>query len=255
MPYADYLPTIAPPWLGPEAGDDYWTQVGVVFDSVRTRAITAGKARFPSFAPTDALDAIGADRKLPRGAGETNADYAARLRAAWETWGGDDTPLTGVGGGAGTHLAMLRALALLGLPVGVDGVTIVQQNGWFSQLVDDLVVISPLMDCINRTDLSGAVNPRPGWTFEGRDNFYSEFGLLFPVDVPALTVGSQLALSLFDTVNKWRPAKALFIGTWVIEGITLGWPTGRTLGTDPVLGGNVIRYLPPAGGNRIGYYP
>jgi hypothetical protein len=256
LPFKDYLPAIAPPWLARGNGELFFQQVGTVFDSVRDRAVDATRARFPGFGAGASLDEIGRDRQLPRGDAEADEDYAARLLDAWAIWGGDNTPLTGEGGGAGAHLSLLRALALLGLPDGTDGMTIVQQNGRTAQLVSDALSLDVAENCINRQNLTGSITVRPGWTFEGRDTFYSEFGLVFPVDVPTLTAGSQLAASLNATVRKWKPSKALFVGTWVIEsGLTLGWPTGRTLGGDPDLGGNVIRYIPPPEGNRIGYTP
>lgn len=255
--YVDYMPSVAPPWLRRNVGDKYWQAVGQMLDAEAQRFRDATLASFPDDAPADALDAIGRDRGLPRAAGEGDAAYRVRLRQAWEAWGGDDTPITGKGGGAGTHLGMLNALRALGLPIGASGMTIVQQNGRYSQLdgAGNLVVGS-LMNCVHRLDLTGAINVQPGWTFEGRDTFYSEFGLVFPADVPTLTANSVLAAGVHQAVRKWRPSKALFVGTWIIvAGRTLGWPTGRTLGTEPNLGGNTIRYIEPPGGNEIGYAP
>lgn len=257
MPFAEWFPRTGIPWLAGPVGSAYWTKVGALFDQVRDRLVLALLARFPTYAPTDALNEIGRDRKLPRHTGESDAAYATRLRAAWTIWGQDNTPLTGIGGGGGSHLAMLNALAGLGLPTGATGMTIVQQNGRDSQLVSGALSLGTLMSCVNRQNLLGAVPGNlPGWTFEGRDTFWSEFGILFPVDVAGLTSGSLLHQQINVEVMKWKPAKGVFVGTWVIQtGRTLGWPTGRTLGTDPNLGGNVIRYLPPPGGNRIGYSP
>jgi hypothetical protein len=253
--YEDHLPTIVPPWLAGPTGRAFFGAVGALMDQVRKRLIDAVKARLPSTAASDALAEIGRDRGLPQGAGESMQAFALRLIDAWTIWGGDDTPLIGEGGGAGSHLGMLRAIKLLGLPTESTGATIVQQNGRYAQLSPgDTLVLDHLSNCINRVDLTGVVNSRPGWTFEGRDNFYSEFAIIFPANVPALTVGSPLATALNDAVKRWKPGKMVFVGTFVIEsGITLGWPPGRTLGTDPNLGGNVIRYLPPAGGNPIHY--
>jgi hypothetical protein len=260
VPFSDYLPKLAgqaAPWLAQTVGYPYWQKIGLLFDSVRDRIVQGVKVRWAGFAPTDALDEIGRDRQLPRSSGEGDVAYAVRLVKAWTTWGGDNTPLTGTGGGAGSHLALLNALALLGLPTGTTGATIVQQNGRYAQLVAGVLTYGTLMNCINRQDLTGAVPGNlKGWTFEGRDQFYSEFGIVFPADVAALTVGSVLASQVNAVARKWKPGKAIYVGCWVIAtGRTLGWPTGRTLGTDPNLGGNVIRYIPPPEGNRIGYSP
>lgn len=255
MPFADYLPRLAPPWLSGPLGELYWQKVGAVFDQVRDRLVSAIKARFPQYAADDALTQIGLDRILPRTGSETSAAYALRLINAWTAWGGDNTPLTGAGGGAGSHLAMLNNLALLGLPTGTTGMTIVQQNGRYSQLVSSALTYGTLMACVNRANPLGTVPGNlAGWTFEGRDTFYSEFGLVFPVDVPSLTAGSSLASQMNAIVKKWKPGKGVYVGCWILQsGKTLGWPTGRTCGTDPNLGTNVIRYIPPAGGNLIGY--
>jgi hypothetical protein len=105
---------------------------------------------------------------------------------------------------------------------------------------------------VNRMDLTGVRNARPGWTFEGRDNFYSEFGLVFPefADVDRAAMNAAVEL--------WKPSKALYIGAWMIEdGACLGWPpTGRTLGTEPNLGLANVDFFPPARGDdkRIGYF-
>jgi hypothetical protein len=239
------LPTLAPPPLAAPWGKAYFAEVGGLMDSVRSRMIAAVKARLPGHATGDALDAIGRDRQLIRADAESDAAYSARLLAAWDTWAQ-----------AGSHVGLLKAIALLGLPVGATGATIVQQNGIYSQLVGGGLVRGALQTCVNFKDLTGAVTARPGWMFEGRDTFWSEFGLLFPADVPGLTVGSTLAGRLNDVVRKWRPAR-IYVGAWVlVSGRTLGWPLGsRTLATEPALGGNVVRYLPPPGGNQIGYTP
>lgn len=256
MPFEDYLPKTMPPWLRGPVGKAFHAAVGKQMDTVADRYRQALFVSFPRYAAAVgddyALELSGVDRQLPRGPGEAAADYADRLRGAWEAWGGDDTPGTGVGGGAASHLGMLNAIATAGMPTGPTGATIVQQNGRWAQLDNDgLLVLGDLMDCVNRMDLTGAVNPRPGWTFEGRPNFYSEFGIVFPetavIDATALNMA----------VKQWRPSKALYIGAWVIQtgSLTLGWPTGRTLGTDPVLGGNVVTFIPgPTGDHvRIGY--
>jgi hypothetical protein len=100
-------------------------------------------------------------------------------------------------------------------------------------------------------DLTGAINVRPGWGFDGRDNFYSVFGIVFPA--PDVFEASLLNAA----VEQWRPSKALYIGAWMIDtGTLLGWPpTGRTLGTEPVLGGNDITFIPGSSRDdlRIGY--
>jgi hypothetical protein len=256
MPFEDYLPKTMPPWLRNTWGRRYHTAVGKQMDTVADRYRQALFVSLPDYAAsigdTAALDLGGIDRQLPRGPGESNEDYAPRLVDAWDAWAGDDTPITGVGGGAASHLGMLNAIAVAGMPTGPNGATIVQQNGRWAQLDDDgLLVLGDLMDCVNRIDLTGAVNARPGWTFDGRPNFYSIFGIVFPE--PAVIDAATLSRAVYS----WRPSKALYAGAWVIEaGTVLGWPTGRTLGTG-TLGDSTLLYIPPDGGDDtiIGYSP
>jgi hypothetical protein len=181
-------------------------------------------------APDDALDQIGIDRKLRRGPSETSANYAARLQNAWDAWTF-----------AGSHYGVLRALQI----AGYEDMLVVQQNGRYASLTGtagDLSDLSfgTLMTCATRGTL-------PGWTFDWHDEFYSQFAVLFTADHANLsTPGGQAILS--EIVRDWKPAKAFYVGAFVITaGRTLGWPTGRTLGTDPDLGGNTICFISPLG--------
>jgi broad specificity phosphatase PhoE len=257
MPFEEYLPKTLPPWLRGPWGTKFHASVGKRMDVIVERYRQAGFTRLPLLAAAngddEALAEIGHDRQLPRGPGESAEAYGDRLWRAWEAWAGDNTPGTGVGGGAGSHLGMLNAIAAAGMPTGPTGATIVQQNGRWAQLdVGGNLVLGTLMDCVNRMDLTDTVNPRPGWTFEGRPNFYSAFGIVFPEPATIDTA------ALNGAVAKWKPSKALYIGAWVIGAAsqTLGWPTGRTLGTEPNLGGNTVTFYPGATRDdlRIGYY-
>jgi hypothetical protein len=249
MPYEEDLPKRLPPPWRDERGVAFGRAVGRRLDSVVQSFREAVFARLPVLAPADALKYHGKERQIDRGPTETDEAYALRLQTAWDAWAGDDTPFTGAGGGAASHLGMLRALQGIGIPMGPSGAIIVQQNGRYVHLDGaGNLVVGTLMFCVNRQNLAGAIESRPGWTFEARDNFYSEFGIVFPIP----TVFDPAALNA--VVTKWRPSKALFIGTWVIEsGRVLGWPTGRTLGTEPNLGGNVVTFYPGPGAQRIGY--
>lgn len=252
--YETYLPSIQPPPLKGPWAKKFFGAVGKQMDTVAQRYRDATFARLAAYATGEQLDLIGQERKLPRGPAESDGDCSARLIAAWDTWAGDNVPLTGKGGGAGSHLGMLLAIKAAGILTGSTGATIVQQNGRYSQLDGSgNLVLGTLMDCVNRVDLQGTPNARPGWMFEARDNFYSEFGIVFPVDTPVPPAVLNAA------VEQWRPSKALYIGAWIIQaGRLLGWPAGaRTLGTEPNLGGNTIVYIPPPRGDNvlIGYAP
>lgn len=176
--------------------------------------------------PSDALNQIGSDRLLPRGTGESDAAYSARLAAAWAAWEF-----------AGSHYGVLRALQL----AGYANMVIVQDNGRYSHLTGsagDLtdLAFGTLMTCVNR-------GGKPGWTFDTRIDFYSRFAIVFTADASNLSSASGQAI-LVDIVSNWKPAKVQFVAAYVIlTGRLLGWPVGRTLGTDPNLGGNSVRVI------------
>jgi hypothetical protein len=255
MSYEEYLTGIFPPPLRDVWGTAYGASIGRQMDAIVERYKEATHAKLPQFAPSAGLDLIGEERRLPRGPGEADEAHAARLLDAWDIWGGDNTPLTGVGGGAASHLGMLRALEAAGIPVGPDGATIVQQNGRYAQLdAGGNLFLGTLLDAVHRTDKTGALNPRPGWTFDGRDNFYSIFGLVFSVGF-AVNAGV-----LNGVVERWRPSKALYCGAWILTGgALLGWPAdpSRTLVTEPALGSSSMTFVPPSWGDDkvIGYSP
>jgi hypothetical protein len=184
----------------------------------------------------DALAVIGADRGLPRGSGETSANYAARLLVAWEQWKY-----------GGAHYGLLRALAIAGFADFV----VVQQNGRYSKLtgssgtIADLTLGS-LMNCVTRSN-------HPGWTFDWRDDFWTVFGVVFTADHANLQPNGDGSVSpgqalLTAMCVQWRQSKDNYDGAAVIlAGRLLGWPTGRLLGTEPNLGGNSVRIIPGDG--------
>lgn len=59
---------------------------------------------------------------------------------------------------------------------------------------------------------------------------------------------SQSTRNLINLMcDRWKPAKAKFMGTWVlVDGWMLGWPLGTTIGDpDLVLGDGLVAYLGP----------
>ena len=69
---------LLPAWLTTGDGEKVWFSLGVVMDRFLERAWQGHKARFPSFAPADALTALGRDRKIVRGINESADSFAIR---------------------------------------------------------------------------------------------------------------------------------------------------------------------------------
>lgn len=229
-------------WLRGPQGLALSTSLGTELDLQQSLLLQGLLARFPTsgnvdangvfgLAPSDALDQIGGDRLLPRGPAESDATYAARLLGAWDIWTY-----------AGSHYGVLRALKT----AGYAAMLIVQDKGRYGVLVGSAGTVADLslgtlMTCANRP------GDAPGWTFDNRIDFYSRFAIVFTADATNLQTASGQK-TLVNIVDAWKPAKAQFVGAGVIlAGVTLGWPTGRTLGTESVLGGNSIRTIPGDG--------
>lgn len=239
MTYADWLPKQLPPWFQGPNGARFWRTIGSMFDGASSDLKEASKASFPDEGPADALQHVADDQQMLVRDGEAEADLRERLREAWTTW-----PL------AGTPKGILLELKAQGLPMGSFGATILQHNGRYAQLDgSDNLVLGDCQLCENRQDLTGALQtPRlRGFTLDNRDQFYAKFLLLFPANVVALTVGSNLAGRLNAVVRKWRPGKSIFVGTVVLTAGTLwGWPTTQNWGAGGLnWGATTLRFIPP----------
>jgi len=266
MSFGDWLPKQAPPPLAGPNGSVFFQREGEMFDEQRDRLLQGVLARFPTQGsvdangvygtpPSDALDAMGQDRGLPRGPAEVIAGgdsagtiaakdlaYATRLQAAWTTWDY-----------AGAHYGILRALEIAGF-VSPHGI-IVQDNGRWSQITGSAGNIADwtfgaLQTCINRGGI-------PGWTFDNQTDFYARFALIY-TSMPSLlntAAGQTLHNQL---INAWRPANKIFFGTYVIasDGIwgfgasppALGtWGTGNWGGSTYTWtnGSDSLPYIPP----------
>lgn len=237
MGFAKEWHKLGPAWMQRERGRLFWGAIGQVLDELNAKMKEATLARFPDTAPDDALEHIGADRKLDQGPTETNDAFRARLKRAFELW------VLG-----GSHKGMLLELKAQGFPMGTNGAHIVQHNGRYSYLDgSDNLVLGDTMACINRANLLGSIpGTLPGWTLDARDQFYSKFAVLFPVDVPALRPNTETAGRLNVAVRKWKPGKGIYVGAFVVEtGGCLGWPLGQVLGDGGTLGTDVVHHIPP----------
>jgi hypothetical protein len=77
---------LPPPWLQGRAGKIFHRVLGQAKDQLLAAAKVAVKARLVALCPLDALGWIGAERLLERYPVETDAQYRARLLAAWDAW-------------------------------------------------------------------------------------------------------------------------------------------------------------------------
>lgn len=88
MGLRDFYLAMAPPWLQDpqKTGGKFVGTMGVVSDLLLEKAEQALLSRMPGALNPGTLPFIGADRLIPRGPGETEREYAARLRQAFDIW-------------------------------------------------------------------------------------------------------------------------------------------------------------------------
>jgi hypothetical protein len=241
-----------PNWMHGKWGNAYWRSIGKVLDAQNDLLRNAVSARTPDGAValgmSDALDRAGDDRLLPRGSStpdadppdESDASYAARLKSAWTTWGQDDT----LGGGGGSVLGILTQLEIAGFPVQptppnywTTGAFLINHIGRIYQLntTGGLHVVGEVDVCANRQNLDGSVSGTlPGFTLDARDQFYSRWCLLFPVDVPSLVNTPCIAKAKLNQIcDRWKSASAIYSGAAIVPSgnFLWGWPTGSLWGT------------------------
>lgn len=248
-------PELGPGWMHDPTGDVYWGSVGKAFDDQIARLKMGIRARFPEEAAAmgmeDALEEIARDRMLPRGGtspganDEPLADWAARLKNAWEIWKW-----------GGTAKGLLVELAVQGFPTGETGASLVNHVGRRYYLEEDgtLNVSFPFPELGNRVNKLG-VQPTPslkGFTLDARDQFYSHFCILFLEDVPSLTndAGNVPKAILNQSVQRWRQGGAHYVGATVCPqedaAQILGWPPGHLFGDEGnVFGLNGSRVIDP----------
>lgn len=190
------------------------------------RARQAVLSNNPAKCPADALDVIGKERGLPRAAsGESDAAYAERLRTCWDAADGWSF--------AGSHGGLLKALARAGFPQGDPaGAHIVQRVNLYSWLAAGVVTFGT----------------HALWTFDGSPpGIWNQFGIIFGADVAGLSAGSASAAVLNQLVASWKPAKARYMGCWVIvSGTVWGWPPTAKWGDAGRLWSSAtVRFIPP----------
>lgn len=217
--------TLPIPWL---VGGDNGQAEGGTWPSVLDGQVTllkeATKARFPDYAPSDALPHIGGDRVLLQGPTEADDDFGLRIKAAWDDWSR-----------AGNWPELL-SMIYWGEFSGFDQVVAVQQNGLAMSLsaaptagedptalltIDELGLLgTPLTPCPGYTKVIPAGNP--WWTFDSKTDFCSRFALLI-LDNPDLN--AEAISRLGSIIRTWRRGSQTCVGVYVlITGYFWDWP-------------------------------
>ncbi len=95
------LRAIVPDFLLDVVNDSLGFAQMVTLDAIGDWLYYGVKARYPAYAPPDALGHIGNDQGIDRGPAQSDDGYRVQLRQAWDTWAN--------AGGARTILAQLAA--------------------------------------------------------------------------------------------------------------------------------------------------
>jgi hypothetical protein len=225
MSYRAWRMSLVPTTHQRPTGQAFQGALGDVEDALIDRAKQAVKTRFPLLAPPDALTALGVERQMPQGPGESAAAYAARLQDAWSSWVW-----------AGTPYGMLRAF----WATGYTNVVLAQVRGGYQYTLDaggNLVVST-----------GGTWTP----TYVG-DPFWSKFTIIFPTPLPASWVAGGIPAStsneanfIRSIANTWKPGHATLDRIVIVTaGRVLGYPI-RTIGAgNGTLGGGTSTVWSP----------
>lgn len=224
MSYRDWRRSLVPTTHQRPTGQAFQGALGDVEDSFIDRAKQAVKARFPLLAPTAALDAIGVERQIPRGPGEQDAAYAARLVDSWNSW---------VWGG--TPFGMLRAF----WATGYTNVVLAQVRGGKQYTLD--------------AGGNLLIGSNGSWTPAASNfvaPFWSVFDLIFTLPlraewqsggVPSAT--SSEADFVRSLIRTWKPGFSR-VGRILVQtsGALWGVPSTRTWGTG-TWGGTYVQWV------------
>jgi hypothetical protein len=209
--YSIYQSQVAPGCLQRTNGKILETVYGGEKDVEMDRARQGVIASLPGAGPADATPFIGAERQLPRAVGESDADYAERVRTVWDgaqgwSFGGSDQ---------GILFALNRAGFPMGDPAGVHVMKRYLEYSWLAAGV-----------------VTFGTHATP-WIWDGTDpNVFTQFGIVIGADFtpPIGTTfqdGDPSAELLNTLVAKWKPAKWRFMGTIVvIADLVYDWPPG-----------------------------
>jgi len=216
MPYFEAMPAAAVNWLRGPNGSKFLRALGLSMDQMAELWRVAVRQRFPWFASTDALAAMGDERGILHGPNESEDSYRARVFEAWTSW-----EL------AGSPKDLLLNLKLMGYP----NTAIVQQNGLSYTLdgSDNLITVA-----LGPNPLLGGI---PWWTYDGNAALWNRFTVIFYSPLPVGWVNIQNPPTSFTAPNLVevdfirqiidirKPAKAALTSIAVLlDGRCIGWP-------------------------------
>jgi hypothetical protein len=201
----------SPYWMRLGSGPHWLEAQGDMKDVLVAQLKDAAKLRFPSKAPPDGLDALGADRMLPRYPAELDPGYRLRLQDAWHAWEN-----------AGSAVGVLGELRRYLGPLG---------------LVSWMQILTPLLRYTSNVDET--VTVKQGVSFlVGIPNWWTKFALVISVPAgPAIPIdGSDVANAVAAIVRNWIPVHEICVSISVSRGEVWGAP-GNTWGAAPATPG------------------
>jgi hypothetical protein len=87
MDYREYQVATSPAWQQQGPTGPAWNEsLGLMKDAYGAGSRLAVKCRFPQFAPSDALDGIGATLQIERLYAQNDAAYVGQMMRAWVSW-------------------------------------------------------------------------------------------------------------------------------------------------------------------------
>lgn len=218
MSYKQWQTQSAPGFLQGANGKALVGGLGQAKDDQVTLLKQAVKARFPDYAPTDALPAIGGERQIDRGPTETDDSYRGRLKAAWDAWQ--------FGGSAYGILRQLWA-------AGMTTAQLVQMNGVVFWLDTDGLTLK-----------TATLSTTPYvFGFDAPLTFWSKFAIVFPVGTALLTTAQQSALKTI--VARWKRGSATYLGATVVQTGRLWGVPIAAWGSGGTWGGSTSTYYSP----------
>lgn len=211
---------------------------GSVYDGQVDLIKQAVEARFPDTTPADGMPYVGDNFGLIQGISENDAEFRIRCRTAWDQWAL-----------SGTWVELLYQLYFT-CGIGGSNTYIVQQNGLaYSLSGTPTAGQSPiLLLSISLLDLNysvGDFSGVPWWTFDNNDDLCARFAVvMLTSDLPTPTASSESILNVI--VNRWKPAKAKYMGLFALTtGLLWGYPIGSQWGGGGLTWGGTSTFLPP----------